>query len=283
MVHTIGLGAGARADLLQMAAETGRGQYFFAATPADLDAILDAILSSTYAACGVGGVDVEPPRAGSGLPGQTLTYTHTLTNAGGGSLPEVFSISAVSGLWAPGWAPPTATLAIGQSTPVTVWLTIPGGAISGTLDVLTLSVASQLRPSTVFDHVTDTTRVGRLRAAAFGPDRSGGGWVGQTVVYTHSLTNIGNYTDTFALTYTGSLGWPVTLTPTQVTLNMGGSAPVTASVTISHGGLTETTNLLAYALEPGGYGPLMGVVTDTTAFMPATSLYLPVVLKDHKP
>jgi hypothetical protein len=64
---------------------------------------------------------------------------------------------------------------------------------------------------------------------------------------------------------------------------MGGSAPVTASVTISHGGLTETTNLLAYALEPGGYGPLMGVVTDTTAFMPVTWLYLPVVLKDHKP
>jgi len=44
-----------------------------------------------------------------------------------------------------GWAPPTATLGIGESAPVTVWLTIPGGAISGTLDVLTLSVASQLR------------------------------------------------------------------------------------------------------------------------------------------
>ena len=47
-VYTIGLGDGARAELLQMAAETARGQYFYAPTPEDLDAIFDQILSNIY-------------------------------------------------------------------------------------------------------------------------------------------------------------------------------------------------------------------------------------------
>jgi hypothetical protein len=47
-VYTIGLGDGARDDLLQMAAETARGQYFEAPTPEDLDAIFEEILSNIY-------------------------------------------------------------------------------------------------------------------------------------------------------------------------------------------------------------------------------------------
>jgi hypothetical protein len=48
IVYTIGLGDGARRDLLEMAAETARGQYFFAPTPEDLDAVFDEILSNIY-------------------------------------------------------------------------------------------------------------------------------------------------------------------------------------------------------------------------------------------
>ena len=47
-VYTIGLGDGANADLLKMAAETSFGQYYFAPTPADLDAIFDQILGNIY-------------------------------------------------------------------------------------------------------------------------------------------------------------------------------------------------------------------------------------------
>jgi hypothetical protein len=47
-VYTIGLGDGANGDLLQMAAETARGQYFYAPTPEDLDTIFDQILSNIY-------------------------------------------------------------------------------------------------------------------------------------------------------------------------------------------------------------------------------------------
>ncbi len=48
VVYTIGLGDGARADLLEMAAETARGKYFYAPTPEDLDAIFDEILQNIY-------------------------------------------------------------------------------------------------------------------------------------------------------------------------------------------------------------------------------------------
>jgi hypothetical protein len=48
IVYTIGLGDGAREDLLGMAADTARGRYFYAPTPDDLDGIFDEILSNIY-------------------------------------------------------------------------------------------------------------------------------------------------------------------------------------------------------------------------------------------
>ena len=47
-LYTIGLGDGARADLLEMAADTGNGRYFFALTPEELDSVFDEILSNIY-------------------------------------------------------------------------------------------------------------------------------------------------------------------------------------------------------------------------------------------
>ena len=107
-------------------------------------------------------MDVEPSQAASGLPGQTVTYTHIVTNTGNGLAPEVFTISAVSGRWTPAWQPPTMSLAAGAAAPLTVTLPIPAGVLSGTLDILTVTVASQASPAEVFDAVIDTTTVGRL-------------------------------------------------------------------------------------------------------------------------
>jgi hypothetical protein len=43
IIHTIGLGHGADADLLAAAANVGSGQFFAATTPDDLDTIFDLI------------------------------------------------------------------------------------------------------------------------------------------------------------------------------------------------------------------------------------------------
>jgi len=61
---------------------------------------------------------------------------------------------------------------------------------------------------------------------------------------------------------------------------------VTAGVTISEGGITDTTTIRAYGMDDGGGDgcDLVGVVTDTTSLLPAPtiSIYLPVILKDYK-
>jgi len=89
-----------------MAAETGRGQYYLPFTGRAGRRLRRDSLIHLCIVWG-GGVEMEPPRAGNGLPGQTITYTHSLTNAGGGIFPEVFSISAASSLWSPaGRRPP---------------------------------------------------------------------------------------------------------------------------------------------------------------------------------
>ncbi len=51
VVYTIGLGVGARTDLLEMAAETARGKFFYAPTPEDLDAVFDEFIWSNSASC----------------------------------------------------------------------------------------------------------------------------------------------------------------------------------------------------------------------------------------
>lgn len=51
VLYTIGLGVGARTDLLEMAAETARGQFFYAPTPEDLDAVFDEFIRLTRASC----------------------------------------------------------------------------------------------------------------------------------------------------------------------------------------------------------------------------------------
>ena len=255
VVHTIGLGNGARADLLEMAAETTGGQFYYTPTPDDLDQVFDEILALIQESCVPGSVGIEPPRRATGLPGQRLTYTHTVTTTGGGFAPKVFTVTTESSLWTPTWSPPTVTVALGQSALVTVSLEIPSGTISGTVDLLSVTVTSQIS-TTIYDTVTDTTTVGHLQSASFAPDRSGSGILGEEVVYTHTLINLGNFTDTFVLSYTSSLHWPVAVTPSQLTLDVGESALVTAGVTITEGGTTDTTTIRAYAVaDASGYDP----------------------------
>src|SRR3990172_6380523 len=52
-----------------------------------------------------------------------------------------------------------------------------------------------------------------LARMALTPNRYGSDVPGQTITYTHMLTNLGNYTDTIALTAQGNHGWSIAVTP----------------------------------------------------------------------
>jgi uncharacterized repeat protein (TIGR01451 family) len=84
IIYTIGLGDGARADLLQMAAETARGQYFLAPTPEGLDIVFEAIISTTTTSCSPQNLTLTKsatPTEGLGV-GDIITYSLSFSNSG---------------------------------------------------------------------------------------------------------------------------------------------------------------------------------------------------------
>ncbi|MDY7040722.1 MAG: PKD domain-containing protein [Chloroflexota bacterium] len=91
------------------------------------------------------------------------------------------------------------------------------------------------------------------------------GILGQSVYYTHVLTNQGNYTETAVLTYTTTpADWPISLNPVNVTLSPGQAVTITAIVTIpldSAEGEVNVTHITASLIVSDA---ISAVVTDTT-------------------
>ncbi len=187
------------------------------------------------------GVLLEPPRSGSGQPSAVLVYTHTMTNTG--NYTDTFDVTWLN---QDGWTvtlggatkqPQAITLGPAASTVLTVRVTVaPSGALSGTLNATIITATSQADTAT-HATVTDTTTVEQAAAVLLepdylAPDAAGRATTGQSEVYTHILTNTGNYTDTFNLTFHSSVGLNVTLSQSILTLPMGGTATVVVTVTV---------------------------------------------------
>jgi hypothetical protein len=103
-------------------------------------------------------VELAPDRSGSGKPSSIVIYTHTLSNTGG--ITDAYTLSAQS---SQGWVvaidpTPTVMLGNGLSTPVTVTIAIPPGALSGTVDTTVITATSIADPN-VTACVTETTTV----------------------------------------------------------------------------------------------------------------------------
>jgi len=173
---------------------------------------------------------LAPNNARSGLPGQMLEFTHVLTNSG--NYTDTFTLMFQSSQgWPVSVAPAiSVTLGIGASSPITVNVTIPSSAISGTVDTTVVTVTSHLSSSVQAAAVNMTT-VGRVVTVSLQSDLAALGSQGQTVVYTHTLRNGGNYTDTFDLVTGNSEGWTVTL-PASVTLQAGESKLLAVGVAV---------------------------------------------------
>lgn len=197
---------------------------------------------------GVLGVEIAPDRASSGNPGDTLIYQHTITNTGDIAEQFLLSVTSANG-WAAGVSPSSIILSAGETASMQVTTTIPLTATGGSSDVATVLARSQTDAS-VFDTAEDTTTV--LGEAGYGviiePDNTSTANAGDTVLYTHWVTNTGSVTDTFNLTTESSHGWP-TPDPLPVTLAAGASTQITVTLIIPAAVFTTTDVMTVTAVS----------------------------------
>jgi len=108
------------------------------------------------------------------------------------------------------------------------------------------------------------------RGVAVAPNNAGGGLAGSTVIYSHTVTNMGNTAETFDLTALSSQGWTVSITDaggtpiSSVALASNGSATVLVHVSIPPGapqGTQDITTITATSRSDGG---VSDSATDTT-------------------
>jgi len=160
-----------------------------------------------------------------------VTYTHLLVNTGSGQ--ETFNLEGVS---SEGWAvdvnPPQVTLGARTSTTVQVFVSVPHLAPSCAnlrVDSTIITVTSD--DGNISDSGLDLTVVNQCAGLSLDPDhRSGiGAPGGDSVVYTHTLTNEGNWGDTFYL-FAG--GWADIKGSDEIDLTYGGSTVIEVEVTV---------------------------------------------------
>jgi uncharacterized membrane protein len=194
--------------------------------------------------------------------GSTTVYTHTLTNQG--NLTDTFDLTYnTTRGWLDSITPGPLDVAPGASVPVTAVVSIPLGTLPATEDILVITATNRITTAAASGSVTDTTRVIQRHELDFYPDRTGTADAGTTVVYTHTLENLGDAVDTFGLSYSGAPNWPLTLPPTPITLDPLASTTVFVTLTVPAGasGLTNVTHITATSIISPAFS---AVVTDTT-------------------
>lgn len=186
-------------------------------------------VAATTTAQAVYGVVLDADeRAYSGDPGQMVSYTIAITNAG--NCGDTFALSA-SGKWPFAVPASLGPLLAGTGDVATVAVTLPGDALAQALDVTTLRATSQGDVAQKATVALTTTANTVYAAALTPPSLALDGPPGTAVVHTFVLSNTGNITGAFTLA-TQDIVWPTALVPTATVLGPGSATPVVVTVTI---------------------------------------------------
>jgi uncharacterized membrane protein len=241
------------------------------------DPTIDDTVTDTTTTGQVLGVSLTPDLAQTALPGRVVAYSHTLLNTGNGT--DTFELTHESRLgWDVDYDTPL-TLDAGDSTTVVVSITVPANTAQGIVDMTTLTAGSRTDRN-VIDIVTDTTTVGLLRAVGLVPDRSQDAEPGATVIYSHTLTNMGSHTDTFDLELSSSQGWAQVVPASPITLASGGQETVTVVVNVPSDASDGTVDTTEVAARSQADSTVLETVTDeTTVTGGIYQVYLPVVIR----
>ncbi len=166
--------------------------------------------------------------AGSGPPGAAVLYSLQLTNTG--TATDTFTMTYTGGFTATGPAT-VGPLAPGVAAPVSLTVSVPPTATIGATDTLQVLATSQGAPTQTVTATITTTVVAPVYGGAISPPATRTAPTGTLVVYTVQLTNTGNITDTFALSYTSS-AFPTSGPSTSGSIGAGGVMPLGVSVSV---------------------------------------------------
>lgn len=233
------------------------------------------------------GAELEPDYLdGRVNPGETITYHHILTNTSVQAY--TFEIELQSDTaWLVAVRPEGGfVVQAGVTHPVTITVTAPVDALSGTMQNLQVIARAQEEP-TVLAYAIDRTTINQVFGVRLSPDAQGKhGLPGQTVVFTHTLTNQGNGMDTFAVEYSiAPHDWPVVVTPHSVTLKTGAAETITAVVTIPPTASGGVANVISVCATSQGDLDKSSCALDTVTVYETVMwrLYLPLVLRNYNP
>ncbi|MDY7076988.1 MAG: PKD domain-containing protein [Chloroflexota bacterium] len=208
------------------------------------------------------GVELSSNHAGDSAPDTIINYTHILTNSGNGF--DVFDLTHHSSQsWMVMYTTPVSVSHYETAT-VLVSITVPTGAISSTVDSTVITATSRTS-SAAQTGVIATTTVAQWGDVALGSGRTGSADPGNVIIYTHTLTNTTNATQTINLTADSSQGCTPTveLTITESLAPWTGSTVVTVTVPVPGDALSGTACTVVITAA----GAVVGedTITDTTA------------------
>ncbi|RLC82707.1 MAG: hypothetical protein DRI61_01560, partial [Chloroflexi bacterium] len=219
---------------------------------------------------------LAPDNIGLVNPADTITYIHTLTNTG--PVSHVFLITYTD------WISPAGdftvtieplnqpiTIEAGATRKVTVTVEAGQWVLSNTQHTLLLTLTSNCADyglsGVVFDTAVDTTTVRYRALAELAPDNTAVITPGTWFTYYHTLTNTGNFTETFDL-YVHPLFVYAYVSPGVVQLGLGETETIKVRVFVPESaayGQTDRTEVIAvprYAPEPRE--SFQAVALDTT-------------------
>lgn len=186
--------------------------------------------------CGYYGVWLSGDDAQAGIPGETVTYTLTVTNASSGFV-DSFDVSLESFTYPTSVDPEVVgPLEAGDSADIYVMVEIPETSLPGEMDEVEVTVTSQ-GDSTKWARTTLTTSVGSSYGVLLtSGETDGAGMPGSTLTYNFSLTNTGLLDDTILMTYLEvDQDWEVLLEQDSFELPGGESVQASLQVTIPEG------------------------------------------------
>jgi hypothetical protein len=153
---------------------------------------------------------------------------------------------------------------------------------TGTLDTCTVCHSSTLTGSGPHG-----TKAPLLRSFAIQPNHSAIAEPGEELVYTHTLQNTGNISDTVSLSTHSSRGWSSAMVgneggaatlPVSVTLMPDQVALITVTVSVPVSAMTGTVDTTIITATSAISPTRVGRVVDTT-LLPRARVFLPIILR----